>query len=333
MRKTLPHAVLFMLGSLVSLTAHADATKPLDAPISFDELPVDRFTTPPAKKPSFINPRETVPGLFVVSPPQHGIPMRERVVWVMTDPRLAQSMKSGEGMDFLSGAHGCLSDPFRMDHFGRQKGGWSETQSAQIQLMMKSADNPTGGVTAVHAEEVVQSDKGATLEIIDAWVDPATKGARLISKASLPLKLVRGPFFGVNVYAARDERDGKVDFVVVRPKSKSTMAANIFALRPDGMSSSSTQCTHHRVELETRPTGDLATFVVHAELPSLDPKPIKPRAERIVREGFSEVEVRTRQLHVQVSVSQLSREKSPLVSVSATWAQRESIERAVVRDD
>jgi hypothetical protein len=195
-----------------------------------------------------------------------------------------------------------------------------------------------------------------TLESVDAWVDPATRGARLIGKSSLPLKLVRTPVFGLKVYAARDERpDGKrlVQFIVVRPKTTSAngRTSQMWSMRQEGIVAHSSGCGHARLALPAdAKSGETATFVATVVLPALDGSgtpsvtKVEPKAEakdakpRPVAffpgmkrgsgvEGENEREVRTRMLHVQVSVSQTSREKEPLVSVSSSWGGREQLDR------
>lgn len=367
----------------------APATKSADAPIAFADLPLGHFTSPPTKKVAGVAPNEKTPGLFVVAPPQPGVPPQHRLVSISTDQRIANANKSGEGFNFHEETpNGCVTENNRFffgeesDEHGKE---WSENLSPEAHAYMKSAENPMSGVVAIHSERLIEGSNGmATLEIVDAWVDPATRGARLIGKSNMPLKLVRGPIFGMNVYAGRDEHDGKkfVQFVVARPKTTKESSggfdrtSNMWAMRQDGSTSHSSGCGHQRVMLPLDGKGgDLATVVATVILPPLDaesapstpaspapppppppppvqavqakggkgvsptvaigkPPPPKFPVRRFTGEaGTKEREIRSRMVHVQVSVSQTTKEKEPLVSVSTTWGNRETIDRVAEPTD
>lgn len=305
------------------------------ADAGFAELPVGRFTAAPAKKPGWISPRESVRGLFVVANGSGGHP-QERYVSIVTDERLAAGIKSANRfVRFGSeGPSGCLSESFDDDGADRKDREWPADLAPEVNGFMRSPDNPRSGVLAVHSERVVEQGEGATLESVDAWVDPNTRGAKLIAKTSLPLKLVRGPTFGVKVYAGRDERpDGKrwVQFVVVRAKSATAPRGDqMWSMRQDGSMAHSSGCGHARLALAAdAKDGDTATFVVSTLLPSLTAgEPPKASASPPAdKTGAQDREVRSRLMNVQVSVSQTSRDKDPLVSVSSSWGSREQVDR------
>jgi len=247
-----------------------------DAP-TFSELPVGRITTPPSKKVYSVSAQESVPGFFLVSPPHNStLPPLQRRLSITTDARLAAALKSGNG--FSPSEHitsGCLSQ-MQLSPFedGEKEREWDENQSLDADAYPKNADNPMSGVVAIHSERIVEQDGAVTLESVDAWVDPATRGARLISKASLPLKLVRAPAFGMKVYAGRDERpDGRrfVQFVIVRPQTSQTArTTQMWSMRQDGAMAHASGCGHLRVALPIGGDGDTATIITTVELPTLD---------------------------------------------------------------
>lgn len=357
--------VFLGIGMLTGTLVLAHDARGGDAPI-FSELPVGRITTPPSKKVYSVSARESVPGFFLVSQPHNAMlaPLQRRLS-IATDARLAAALKSGDG--FAPSEHtasGCLSQ-MNLSPFddGEQEREWDENQSTAAEAYPKSADNPMSGVVAIHSERIVEQDGAVTLESVDAWVDPATRGARLISKASLPLKLLRAPAFGMKVYAGRDERpDGKrfVQFVIVRPQTSQTArTTQMWSLRQDGAMAHASGCGHLRVALPIGGEGDTATIITTVELPTLDangkevkvassPAPLSPPTLRkpfaklrpvpfrkpfFAEDGSAkERELRTRMLHIQVSVSQTAREKEPLVSASSSWGGREQVERVVERD-
>ncbi len=332
-----------------------------DTPI-FSELPVGRITTPPTKRVYSVSARESVPGFFLVSPPHNAMlaPLQRRLS-VVTDARLAAALKSGNG--FSPSEHissGCLSQMRLSFEDGEKEPEWDENQSLDADAYPKNADNPMSGVVAIHSERIVEQDGAATLESVDAWVDPATRGARLISKASLPLKLLRAPAFGMKVYAGRDERpDGKrfVQFVVVRPQTSQTArTTQMWSMRQDGATAHASGCGHLRIALPVGGDGDTASIITTVELPTLDAdgKEVEPSrpSPPTLRKPFAKLrpvpfrkasfgddagsakerELRTRMLHIQVSVSQTAREKEPLVSASSSWGGREQVERVFERD-
>jgi hypothetical protein len=64
------------------------------------------------------------------------------------------------------------------------------------------------------------------------------------------------------------------------------------------------------------------------------PPPPRPFLGRFTGQpGTKEKEIRSRMVHVQVSVSQTAKEKDPLVSVSTTWGNRETTDRVAEASD
>lgn len=117
----------------------------------------------------------------------------------------------------------------------------------------KSENDPNGGIAAVHSERLVRDAAGVRIEMVDAWVDPVTKGVRKIGAATLPLKLVTSTR-GLEVYAARDDRDnGKqkiVQYVVVPPTDvPNSEHETLVAMHQGGRSTTSSSCSHLRVAL------------------------------------------------------------------------------------
>ncbi len=341
----------------------------------FSELTPGRVTSVPlTKAPTFIAPRESVPGIHVTSqkwtpevPPQH------RHITVVGDAKIAAAMKTEEGAFDLEDTSGmCFTeahlgmirqmdpDMAKDDRFAE----WQEALSFEANVWPKSKDNPESGITAVHSEKVVDENGTATLETVDAWVDPATRGVRLIGKASLPLKLVTTAVGGVKVYAGRDERpDGRryVQFVVTRPRDKKLQrAGTMWGVRQDGDSVHGS-CSHLRVGIPADVKGgDSAVVIAPIILPNLQrenaeasdtknakteaaPAPAPPPPPPPVKARFGkkkplpsppstaptmvEKELRIRAMQVQVSVSRTTKDPDPVLSVSFGWANRETTQR------
>lgn len=363
MRTMTPVRLLVSLGVIAGALASTGDARGGDAP-GFSDLPVGRFTAPPKKKVDFVSARESVPGIFVVAP-QHAstLPVQHRYVSITTSARSAAAARQGGGLPDEEPS-ACITEMHRMALGTEEKDlEWEENHVTEAHAYPRTGDNPMSGVVAIHVERVVEQNGSATLESVDAWVDPQTRGARLIAKGNIPLKLVRTPAFGMKVYAGRDERpDGKrfVQFVVVRPAAASSAASRatqMWAMRQDGDVVHSSGCPHQRVAIPVEGKGgDTATVVATVVLPKLDangkeqkeqketPPPAPPRAKPKPRQVFfparfggemgagKESEIRSRMMHIQVSVSQTAREKEPLVSVSSSWGGREQVDRVFEPD-
>ncbi len=359
------HCLVSLGAVLATVLASPDAARAGDAP-SLSDLPVGRFTSPPKKKPAIIAAGESVPGIFVTAPKHAAsLPAQHRYVSIATDMRAAEAARVSalpEGVP-----DGCVTAmhqlAFRDSDATELE--WEENLAVEAHAYARTADNPMSGVIPVHTERLVEQNGSMMLESVDAWIDPQTRGARLIARGALPLKLVRTPGFGMKVYAGRDERpDGKrfVQFVVVRSATPTIPREDqMWAMREEGVVHSS-GCGHQRVALrvdgEAGREGETATVVATTVLPEPDrdadrkatrdtppAAPAKtgprfrpgPSQAAIARFGLDRMpgsgrEVRTRMMHIQVSVSQTSRDREPLVSVSSSWAGREQVERFVEPD-
>jgi hypothetical protein len=328
-----------------------------DAPPSFAELPVGRLTSPPAQRPGRVAAGEKTPGIFVISrkfPPQ--VPRAQRFVSLTSEAKIAEASK-GEPpvMGPMGASASCMTEvrdfggPANQPEFAARE--WPEQLSNETVAFPKVKNDPSSGVLAVHTERVVEGKGGAaSLETVDAWFDPATRGTKLIAKASLPLELVQSSGFGPKVYAGRDERpDGRrfVQFVVVRSSSLVDLdrLGMMFSLRQGGMMAPSQNCAHLRVALAVeRQADESASVIMPIALPPLDPaekaklasdalakvalrRAASPPAGPALPGAFEEREVRVREMAIQLSVSQTTRDQAPLVSVSLGWDGRERTQR------
>jgi hypothetical protein len=377
---------LLAAGAALSVLAFASEAS-ADAP-KYGDLPSGTIADPPAvaKKPAAIGARETVPGLYVARQKQNPrFSNGQSYVTVVADAENAKSIEKGEGFNrddspmCLTEAHQSFAsdddedeDPTAMKP-RQEKLAWDENGLNQTNFWTKTKDNPSGGIGAMHAEKVVEGANGAaTLEGMDAWIDPATKGARLIGKSSLPLKQIGSALGGTKIFAAKTTHGGKpfVDFVILRSKNASEMTRSmgLFAFHHDGSSAQSSGCPHLRVSVPVQASGgDTAVVMVTSTLPDLphesdddadttksektkevtpapaappppppvNAKGVKKRVTKRPRMPFfpggtgeaKEVERRTRDAQVSLSVSQTSRDKEPIISISYGWSSREQVQR------
>lgn len=188
--------------------------------------------------------------------------------------------------------------------------------------------SPRGGqrasVTAVHSERIAEENGRVSLEVVDAWVDPNTRGVRLIGRASVPLELVSTVLGGTKVYAARDGQS--VHVILVRPNDRKRSGRDpIFATADNTASTSS--CDHIGVTVKVeKGQAQTATVISSVELPALTTKePTEPRPDADGPTPSRPVlkEVRIRPVHVQASLMWASRDKEPALTISAGWDSRE----------
>jgi hypothetical protein len=347
--------------SVLALSAPARAEEPVFP--SFAELPTGTMTAPPPEsKATHLSARESVPGFFVVVPKDQ-ISAAGRRVLVFGDAKsAAAAAKSGSPFSDTP-ASTCFSSEGR----GRRTANdddrpfdWSEGLGPSASIW---ASQPFSGataapaLTAVHLERLSVSADGTTasLEATDAWIDTTTRGARLVAKSTLPLKQIGTLAGGRKIFAGRDERaDGRrgVQFVITR--GQDTLAAQLgrmFARRLDGDVVQDSGCAHFRMGIPLTKDGESALVSTSVMLPSLDGKEAPTlaqlqgvrqrgaRANRVVTTPFGsrpisdepeERELRLRDVGIQLSVSQTSRDKEPVISVSQRWLARERTPRVFV---
>jgi hypothetical protein len=198
-------------------------------------------------------------------------------------------------------------------------------------------------IIAARMQKLTRSGADATLDLRDAWIDPSTRGARLIRKKSLAFQRVRAFVGGVDVYASRDH--GSVHFIVAQPEVSPPVtgapgASNapgapglnrnrrpIVSEREEG-SASAQFCDHLRVTLVAeRGEGSKVTVrvpvVLGRERLKLPPpeKEGEPLASPMIEERF-------RELGIHLSTSWFSKDVEPVISVTAGWLSRERKERS-----
>ena len=193
----------------------------------------------------------------------------------------------------------------------------------------------------VRSERFVESDGGKPcLELTDAWVDVDSLGARMVGKSSVALGRVGTGPGGVEIYAARDDKN--VQFVVRPPRPLldkdvpahvAMLGTRMNAQTPTG-SASTGDCGHMRVNVAVEPgTGQMVTVFGSAILP---PAPDDDDAPDTAKsddddDGRAKAkaphDVRIRPFVASLSVSQTKSEKEPIVSVAFGWAGKDQHQR------
>lgn len=326
----------------------------------YADLPGGHATAPPeSAPPNSIPAHEKVPGFFVATP---SFPNRFKgsvkrgakpsagpsYVMVVATADRAKRVESGNFGDSREDEGGpCFSQEHNIERSFSKRSAppvpdsddeddddsakpaipdWSEGLSGSAAISVKTENNPNAGVTAVHSERFVNDGGSARIEIVDAWVDPATKGVRKIASSALPLKLL-GSARGLEVYAAREEREktNAVHFVVV-PSSDTPngRAESLVAMLGDGRNMTSSSCSHLRFALAAG-TGAADSALLRTTLRLPD----REAGERSDADG--EKRARVREAAVQLGISQTKRDAQPILSLTFGWAGRETTQ--VVRSD
>lgn len=327
------------------------------APPSWGALPAGAFTAPPEKIPASIGAAERVAGFWAVVPRHSG---SRPFAMIVASAESAKALRSGDGFNMPDGGI-CFATRDRSGGDELELG-WDHGMSGTERLWPKTADNPRGGVAAVHTERVVPTADGATLEIVDMFVDPASLGARLIQRTSMPFKLVGSALGGVKVYAAREESPGakRVHWLVHRPLRTHAIPLNtsLVVWRP-GSVDHSNECDHIHVTTETgaghgESAVVQATVLLDARTPKASAPPEgapkqktpkkkspfglmgkllgKPSAVLEPATERDEHEARARQMEISVSASMTTRDKEPMLSVSFGWSSRDKVVRGAMLD-
>jgi hypothetical protein len=330
----------------------------------YNALPKGHMPKQPASssRPASIPANEKVDGVFVSLGPKE---QREREaangfvqVHVFSNEQRAKDFTSGKFRSsndepprvcMTSSQFGGMQTDVESDWPGMSMTELSFTSSRRKQDKERSFGG-MGGVTAVHQERLAADGSGkATLEFVDAWIDPETLGARQIARGSMPLVRVASGPSGLEVYGARD--DGIVHFVVragnVPEEAKvdgstsfmQSIARRLMAQMPGAFSSGSSECGHLRVSLEAGArAAQMATVQATALFPPLEkPKddeddaanaapssgPGAVKMNNAMRAMRAFRAVRKRQLLVNLSASQTTSDPQPLLSVSFGWAGKE----------
>jgi hypothetical protein len=203
-------------------------------------------------------------------------------------------------------------------------------------------------VTAVHQEHFIDLGGGkAQLDMLDAWVDPTTRGVRTIGTASLALKKVADAPGGFAIYAARDR--SHVQFVIRRVKDDSgdsppTGRPSLADLRKNQMrhmplqiesssgSRDSSSCGFARVALHAEQgVGEMArldTSVVSVMPAEEQPEQKESPLHALLGTGdaaqdLAQPELHIRPLHINLSTSWTTRDKEPVVSITFGWGGRD----------
>jgi|HubBroStandDraft_1064217.scaffolds.fasta_scaffold25530_2 hypothetical protein len=203
----------------------------------------------------------------------------------------------------------------------------------------RSKQGPSGraDVHLVRAERFVAEEDGrASLEMADAWVDARTHGVRLIGRSVLPLSRVFIGPNGLEVYAAREARDGAALEVVLhapdRPSEDAALAdqlrtqlRNMSVLLPD-RSGANTDCGHLRFALRASAgVGQMATLQSVAFLPPLDGEDATAtESESDDARGSRELQaMRQRAFQLTVSATATTTDEGPVMSIALGWSGRE----------
>ena len=256
-----PAALLSIVAVSVLAAGHAGG-EPRPA---WSEIPVGAIPAAPqhSAAPARVDPSEHVEGLSVERAPVSPFSRHRRTMVAGQDRR-------------------CVAANIDFDADGEP----NDRSSTTGELRFSTT------VSAVRTERLAfAADGKPSLEIVDAWVDPQTLGARELARTSVPLaRIGRGPG-GVGIYAFRAGEE----LQVVMP-----LAGSARYRGHDGEIRFS-ECAAARASVGAPEAGGAALISASAE-------------DAAHRPGL---------LTVNVGVSRLSRDPAPVISVAASWAEEE----------
>ncbi len=363
-RRTLISLALLGATALLATPSSAETLK-------FASLPTGQVTQHPVGEgPKTIPATEKVPGFFVAKPPpEQTMNGRMQFSMIFSKEKDAKDFSTGKGGFMGSSeeqADVCFSER-ATDVDIDEPGGpaeWSPSLEPGVHMsphFMPMPPRAKGGkpvrmqdiprkfeVTAVHQERFVDLGSGkAQLEMVDAWVDPTTRGVRQIAKATLGLQRVTDAPGGFAIYAARERTH--VQLVVRRVKdpdatSSSGGSGSVAEMRRARMmrmplmieASSGTHdassCGFARVQLHAEQgVGEMAkleTSVVSVVPAEEQPEKKESPLQALLGGGdsmqdLSQPELHVRPMSINMSTSWTSRDKEPVVSITLGWAGRD----------
>jgi hypothetical protein len=263
-----------------------------------------------------------------------------RQVSIFTSEKRAKDASAGRfaGMDEEETGDACLLQHQDMGSFDGSEDSWSPFFSTQTQVsasrptpaMIKAGASAQGGVDTVRFERLVTAGS-PRLEGASAFVDPDTGGVKLIARETMPLALVaKGPV-GINVYAAREGQN--VHFVVTTPtlpeglpKQAASTARSLTRRLSAQLASTMfrnghSECGHFRATMRSeKGSGEVVTVQAMTVAPG-EPEPAEEGASPDVQAIRA---MKKRPVLVNLSVSQSSSDREPVISVSFAWVGKES---------
>jgi hypothetical protein len=309
----------------IGTSAHAEDRTTGASSAAFATLPSGTVPLPPkGKAPAAIPGGEKVPGFFIAG--RKGGRNNDYVSVVGT-AKLAKQVNDGTRDDSSGAGDACFTEDQpqrRISADDTEPRVWRSDLQPVLTMSTSVQRSQRPGVTAVHSERIAEEGGKTSLEIVDAWVDPVSRGVRLIARSSVPLELVSTLLGGTKVFAAKEGQN--VHVVLLTPKTKRTSGqSGLFAIVDNSVVASS--CDHMRAMMKTeKGQGQTASFISNVELPSLEKEASEPKPDSANLSGAAarvRTEARVRPIHVHASVTWPSREKEPMLSVSAGWDSRE----------
>jgi hypothetical protein len=317
----------------VGFVLPAFADTPPQSPIVWHTMPTGSLSRVPrqAKTPAAIPGGQHAPGVWLARAKWQRSPGMF-FAGVLGSEKSARAFADGTGDPGDDGE--CITSSSMNFNGTDEERSWSSVMQSQLNVNWEvpKAGEGSGSprVVAVHVERLVPGAGGAaTLEYMDAWVDPVTLGSRAIGKGSVPLvRVATGPT-GVAVYAGRDA--GQVHFVVqggappwdaasAEGASLRAVTRQLAAELPPSLGAGQSDCGFMRVTLDAAShEAEMATISAEVLLPSVDAVGSALPSQTSGRPRT----VRRRTLLAHLSSSQSSADPEPLLSVALGWGSRE----------
>lgn len=316
--------------------ATLSAVAPAEAKsVRISRIPTGQLARIPAltEMPKSIPARSRVDGIAAARPTGRHRAPDMMMAFVASNKAAAERLSRGEfGTRDEAGKRHCFTvvTPFA----SRSRPG--EDFPTEMNEMQQVWAEPGRGqrIWIVRSERLVRgTGDEASLEVVDAYVDAVSLGARLISRSTVALRRIATGPRDVDVYAARDE--DKVHFVVtapdtsILPEGSRDIGRSLRTQTTDDAGFS--QCDFLRTTMQADGGGRAASVFVQVPI-EVEETQRSAGAERRgpgrFRPGGTMREAVIREAAVHLSVTRTSSDRSPVVSVGFGWegeSQRMSV--------
>jgi hypothetical protein len=320
--------------------------------VSLRGLPEGKLSPVPAQDgrlPAHVGAGEKVPGFFLARPPRDqrqrmGLQQRG-LAYLFPSAEQAKAFSEGSGIDQTK-VDGCFADGTEVSRMEEgevtsQGGEWSTNLTPTLPLEYSTTRATGSGVVRpVHAERFVTDAAGKpTLETVDAWVDAATLGVRLIGRTTVPLARIAVAPEGLEVYGARSGSnvlvvvhtvDHPVSSTAATERLRETTRSLQIELPGEGSANSDCGLAHYVLHGQ-KGAAEMVSFQGVAVLPALEgdrdasslPKlPPGMDDDEGIKAARALLGLRFRTLRATVSASQTSTDQDPVVSVAFGWTSK-----------
>jgi hypothetical protein len=305
----------------LALSIGADARADKTSFAALAEAKLDATRVEIGEVPKSIPATEQVAGFHFSDPPYYaskvkGQPTAPRYITVAADVAATKQSAPAGCMTMTNGGKEARGDKIDWQTSAQAS---ISVFSTKIDPMYKASYERLAGIRLVKREALDLSDAShPKLSVKLAWIDPDTKGARLVEEHAIALTKIATAPGGVRIYGARSGNDVEV---IVTAGDHDEIGSSITLVNADGGFGSS-GCGHAKMRLHLEKKGEAAMVSALEEV-------VIGEIKTHVAEGEDDEdarEIRVRPLRVDASLTWLSRDAQPVFSLNLGWAEKERIQ-------